>query len=72
MTQHEAIINYLKQNGSITPMEAFDQLGITKLSTRIGELKKQGYQFNTEYISGVNRYGNPTYFCRYTLLDMQK
>lgn len=35
--QHERILRFLDENGSITPMEAFSELGITKLSTRIGE-----------------------------------
>ena len=42
MNQKERIINYMKNNGSITPMEAFSELGITKLSTRISEMTREG------------------------------
>ena len=42
MTQHEKILNYIEQHGSITPMDAFSQLGITKLATRVSELIREG------------------------------
>ena len=35
MTQREQILLYLHTFGSITPMEAFADLGITKLATRV-------------------------------------
>lgn len=42
INQHERIMNYMRDHGSITPMEAFTELGITKLSTRIGEMILKG------------------------------
>lgn len=42
VTQYEQIYRFVKQNGSITPMEAFSELGITKLATRISEMTKDG------------------------------
>lgn len=50
MTQHQQILNYLNRYGSITPMEAFANLGITKLATRVSELKKAGYSFVQEMV----------------------
>jgi hypothetical protein len=35
MNQYERIDKYLDDFGSISPMEAFHDLGITKLATRI-------------------------------------
>lgn len=40
--QHMQIMGYLERHGSITPMEAFENLHITKLSTRIGEMVREG------------------------------
>ena len=40
-TQYDRIYQYIKQNGSISPKEAFP-LGITKLATRISEMTKDG------------------------------
>ena len=37
-TQADQIRRYVRQNGSITTMEAFFELGITKLATRISEM----------------------------------
>lgn len=48
MTQCELVIRYIQDFGSISPMEAFHDLGITKLATRISELKRDGWTFNTE------------------------
>ena len=42
MTQREQILQYIKDFGSITPMEAFSDLGITKLATRVSEMRKEG------------------------------
>ena len=69
MTQGERIINYLECFGSISPMEAFIDLGITKLATRISELKKEGYEFNQVYEGAKNRFGEPVHYMRYSLLE---
>lgn len=61
-TQHEQILDYLKHHGSITTMQAFVDLGCTKLTTRISELRKAGYNIqsikceNEETGSKYNKY----------------
>lgn len=65
MTQREQILDYISTFGSISPMEAFFDLGITKLATRISEMKKQGYEFETITEKSVNRLGKNVYFTRY-------
>ena len=69
MTQHEMILDYITEFGSITPMEAFGDLGITKLSTRISEMRKKGEKFKIEILKGKNRYGKPTRYARYSFPD---
>ena len=69
MTQREAIINYITEFGSITPMEAFADLGITKLATRISEMRKDGQEFKIETVKSKNRYGKTVCFARYSFLD---
>ncbi len=66
MTQREAIIKYITDFGSITPMQAYGDLGITKLATRVSEMRKDGMEFKIETIKGTNRYGKPTRFARYS------
>lgn len=68
MTQHDLIIRYLKQHKVITPMDAFNDLGITKLSTRIGELKKRGYTFSDFWVESVNRFGEKVRYKMYKLI----
>ena len=66
MTQKELILKYIADFGSITPMEAFD-LGITKLATRISEMRKNdGMEFKIQAVTSKNRYGKPTRYARYS------
>ena len=65
MTQRERILRYIDDFGSITPMEAFMDLGITKLATRVSELIRDGERIEKEQVSGKNRYGDKTYYMRY-------
>ena len=65
MNQHKASLDYLEAPGSITPMEAFSDLGITKLSTRISEMIRRGYKFRKVPVEGKNRYGEPVRFMKY-------
>ena len=69
MTQKELVLQYIKDFGSITPMQAFSDLGITKLATRISEMRKDGMQFKIQAEKGKNRYGKPTRYARYSLPD---
>ena len=67
MTQTERILDYMKENGSITQMEAMTQLGIYRLGARIWDLKKSGANIKKEMASKKTRYGTTTYFSRYRL-----
>lgn len=60
ITQKQLILDYIADFGSITPMEAYSDLGITKLATRISEMRKAGMEFKIEQIKGKNRYGKAT------------
>ena len=63
--QHERILAYINEHGSITPMEAFSDLGITKLSTRIGEMIVDGIEIEKEREQGINRFGEKVTYMRY-------
>lgn len=70
MTQREAIIEYITEFGSITPMQAFADLGITKLATRISEMRKDGMRFNIEMVSTKNRYGKTVNYAKYSFTEV--
>lgn len=65
MTQHQLIMEHIDTFGSITPMEAFMEYGITKLATRVSELIRQGERISKEPAEAKNRYGQTVRFMRY-------
>lgn len=68
MTQCERIVDYIQRFGSISPLEAFRDLGITKLATRISEMRRyEGKQFKQQYEKAKNRFGEDVYYMRYFL-----
>lgn len=67
MNQKEQICDYIERFGSITPMEAFADLGITKLATRVSEMRAAGYFIDGEYETAKNRFGKTVRYMRYTL-----
>ena len=72
MTQKEQILQYIKDFGSITPMDAFYDLGITKLATRISEMRnKDGIEFNIEIVRYRNKYNKPSHYARYSLCEVR-
>lgn len=69
MTQYQKIIDYIEKHGSITPLDAFP-MGITKLSTRVSEMRRKGImQFKIVMESGLNQDNEPTRYARYSFLE---
>ena len=68
-TQKERIIDYIIQFGSISSWEAYKDLGITQLGARIDQLKKDGFQFETKWVNGENRFKERVSYKRYFLVD---
>ena len=60
MTQKDRILKYLRDFGSITPLDAMADIGCMRLASRISELKKRGYEIRKEMEHGRNRYGQKT------------
>ena len=67
MNQREQIYDYIVVFGSITPMDAFTDLGITKLATRVSEMREAGVDIIGEWESTKNRYGKTVRYMRYRL-----
>lgn len=66
ITQKDRVFNYMKEFGSISSLEAFKDLGITRLAAVIFELKKS-HNIISELENWENRYGEKVYFSRYRL-----
>ena len=68
--QHEMVLEYLrKHKNGMTSKDAFEYLGIIQMPKRIWILKKLGYKIETKTETGVNRYGKPVHYTRYTLVE---
>lgn len=65
MTRKERLLDYLKENKTLTSLEAIRLFGETRLSARIYDLKKNGYRFNKQSIRVPTRDGW-TYVAQYT------
>ena len=69
LTQKERIIRHLKDKGFITSLEAMKEYGIMRLTSRVCELKDQGYKIRSEFVSSKNRYDESVSFSKYSLID---
>ena len=67
MTQEERVLRYLEQFGSITSLDAFQDLGITRLAAVIFRLVEKGYTFRRVMEQSKNRFGQTVVFMRYSL-----
>ena len=70
-TQAQRVLEYIKEFGSITQIEALKDLGVMRLASRISNLKDMGYDIKSEVVSVKNRYGEKCYIKRYWLADGQ-
>lgn len=64
--QCQQIVQFLRENGTITTLDAFN-IGITRLSSRIYDLKEKGYSIQYVWENGFNRHGYPVRYKRYSL-----
>lgn len=69
ITQCQRILDYMDQFGSISTLEAFRDLSVARLASRIHDLKSMGYNIVSETKSDKNRFGEKTYFKVYRLAE---
>lgn len=69
MNQCEKIIDYINRYGSITTYQAFKDLGITRLSSRIHDLVLKGYDFNRQSVTTKNRDGESVTYTKYSFKE---
>lgn len=64
----ERVLKYIRDFGSITTFEAFTELGCTRLSEYIRQLRLE-YDIQDTWIETINRYGEKVQFKRYWLKE---
>ena len=67
MSQSERILKYMEEFGSITQIEALNDLGVMRLASRISDLKKLGFPIISEVEAVKNRSGESCHIKRYRL-----
>ncbi len=66
MKMKERVLNYMRTYGSITTWEAFRDLGNTRLSEYIRQLRTE-YVIKDEWVKKTNRFGEIVHFKKYWL-----
>ena len=69
MKQTERILQYMHDFGSITQLEAMQDIGCMRLAARIADLKRDGHAIRREMETSKNRYGEETSYARYRLVE---
>lgn len=64
--QIDLVLAHLKK-GTITPLQAFKEYGISRLGSVICDLRKQGHVIITRLKPVKNRYGETVYVAEYSL-----
>ena len=67
MTVTDMILEYLEENGSITPLQALREFGCLRLSAAIFKLRERGYIIHTTYVTKKNKFGKPVSFAKYVV-----
>ena len=66
LTKREArVFDFMTEFGSITSLEAFTELGETRLSGCIFQLKKKGIHISTEDVAVFNRWQEKRWVKKY-------
>ena len=66
VSQKSMVLDYMEEFGSITPIDAFRDFGITRLSAIVFNLKEEGHDIDKVIETGKNRLGNRTRYARYS------
>jgi|TARA_R110000737_G_scaffold1032_1_gene2980 hypothetical protein len=67
MSQKQRVLVYLKEGKAITSLDAFYELGITRISAVIYNLKQDGHVIDKENKTVLNRFGEPCTVASWTL-----
>ena len=64
----QRVFDYIKQFGSITPLDAYKDLGMMRLASAVFGLRQKGLNICTTIEYGENRFQEQTKFARYTII----
>ena len=62
----------MEQFGAITSLDAFKDLGVTRLAAVIFKLKKSGVPIKKDMLVSTNRWGEEVRFARYSIITNEE
>lgn len=65
-SQKQMVLDYIREFVSITPIDAFRDLGITRLSAVAFNLREERHDLEKAIETSKNRFGNRTRYARYS------
>lgn len=66
--QNQLVLDYMRDYGSIEPMQALRDLGVYRLASRISDLRKEGHNIRKEMQSQISRItGRTVSYAKYSL-----
>lgn len=71
-TQNKTVLEHMQRDGFITSWQAIQLYGITRLSGRIYDLRKEGYKISSKSRICKNRFGNNCNIAVYELEEEKK
>ena len=70
LTQYDMVLNYLRVYGEITPLDAYKEFAILRLSAIIYDMRKDGWHIDTEYTTTKNRFGAKVTYATYIFKEV--
>jgi len=71
-TTQQRVFDYITEFGSITSLQAFVDLGESRLSARVWELKDKGIKIDSEMVEVENRFHEKRHVKRYFIAGGRK
>ncbi len=69
LSQNDKVLQFMKINGSISSMQAFQYLGVTRLSARIADLRERGVKIISKTVYTRSKDDTPIHYSVYSLVD---
>jgi hypothetical protein len=67
MNKTTAVLDHMKEHGSITQMEATELFGATRLGAIVFNLRRKGHDIETVTMGTTDRYGHAVNYAKYVL-----
>lgn len=69
ISQNDKVFQFMRINGSISSMQAFQYLGVTRLSARIADLRERGIKIISKTVYTRSKDDTPIHYSVYSLVD---